>query len=227
MNMKELLFCCKHFKKSLQFINFSFSQEGEDVVIDRLLDYKKDGFYVDLGAHHPICYSNTLKFYVKGWHGLNIDAMPGSMKLFQKIRPRDINIEAGISDYDADILYFDFQEKALNTFDSELAKSHIDKGHKLERQIHVKTKPINSLLDMYVPAGQSIDFMDIDIEGFDTKIVSAIDWKKYRPSLVLVEAPSQAQNAVDKLNCFSALTESGYKLIATTGRTCIYCCSSQ
>ena len=68
----------------------SYSQEGEDMILRRLFEKQKTGFYVDVGAHHPKRFSNTFFFYKKGWSGINIDAMPNSMRLFDKIRPRDI-----------------------------------------------------------------------------------------------------------------------------------------
>ncbi|MFA7355121.1 MAG: SAM-dependent methyltransferase, partial [Sulfurimonadaceae bacterium] len=71
----------------------SYSQEGEDMILRRLFEQQPNGFYVDVGAHHPKRFSNTYFFYKKGWRGINIDAMPNSMELFNKIRPRDINIE--------------------------------------------------------------------------------------------------------------------------------------
>ena len=57
------------------------------------------GFYVDVGVDHPRRYSNTYFFYKLGWRGVNIDAMPGSMNLFARIRPRDINLECGVRLY--------------------------------------------------------------------------------------------------------------------------------
>ena len=72
----------------------SYSQEGEDMLLDRFLEDRSVGFYVDVGAHHPKRFSNTYRLYCRGWRGLNIDANPGSMTLFQKLRPRDINVEA-------------------------------------------------------------------------------------------------------------------------------------
>ena len=67
------------------------------MLLDRFLCQRPSGFYVDVGAHHPIRFSNTFRLYRKGWRGLNIDANPGSMKRFHHTRPRDINIEAAVS----------------------------------------------------------------------------------------------------------------------------------
>ncbi len=74
---------------------------------------KTTGFYVDVGAHHPLRFSNTYKFYKRGWHGINIDAMPGSMDLFNRLRHRDINLERAVSDSKQILTYYAFNEPAL------------------------------------------------------------------------------------------------------------------
>lgn len=221
MTKKEVFFFFSKLNPSLRYINFSFSQEGEDVVIDRLLEHKEIGFYIDVGAHHPVRFSNTFKFYVRGWHGINVDAMPGSMKKFDKIRPRDINVEAGISDIPGTLLYYDFEEKALNTFDTDRANACIQKGYKLEQQISINTLDINSLLEKYLPKEQLVDFIDIDVEGFDDRIISSIDWYNFCPTLVLVENP-QLDNSMNEVTFFPQLISAGYRMIAKTGLTCIY-----
>ena len=65
--------------------NIYFSQEGEDVILRRIFEDQKNGFYIDIGAHHPKRFSNTYYFYDRGWEGINIDATPGSMKFFKII----------------------------------------------------------------------------------------------------------------------------------------------
>ena len=99
----------------------SYSQEGEDMILRRLFEKQQTGFYVDVGAHHPKRFSNTYFFYKKGWKGINIDAMPDSMKPFNKIRPRDINIEKPVSDKKQVLTYYAFNEPALNGFSKELS----------------------------------------------------------------------------------------------------------
>src|SRR5690554_6253894 len=79
------------------FSRKSYSQEGEDILLEKLFEGKNDGFYVDVGAHHPRRFSNTYLLYRRGWRGINIDAMPGSMAEFRRLRGRDINLEIPIS----------------------------------------------------------------------------------------------------------------------------------
>ena len=90
----------------------SYSLEGEDMILRRVFEWKMDGFYVDVGAHHPMRYSNTYFFYKRGWSGLNIDATPGSMRLFRKWRPRDINVELAIGKEHTVMRFFEFNDPA-------------------------------------------------------------------------------------------------------------------
>jgi hypothetical protein len=53
----------------------SYSQHQEDLLIDLLLGQKATGFYVDVGANHPVRNSNTKRFSDRGWTGIN--AEPG------------------------------------------------------------------------------------------------------------------------------------------------------
>src|SRR4051812_17526869 len=77
----------------------SYSQEGEDMVLQSFYEGRKKykGFYIDVGAHHPYRFSNTLFFYKKGWRGINIEPTPNAVKAFNIFRRRDINLNIGIS----------------------------------------------------------------------------------------------------------------------------------
>ncbi len=146
-------------------INFSFSQEGEDIIVDSILEEKTRGFYVDFGAYKPDMYSNTLRFYIYGWNGINVDATPGSMDAFRKLRPRDINIECGISDKEGEMIYYQFDEPALNSFDPSVIEPCMRQGYKLVDEKTVSVHTPMYILDRYVPDGIHIDLMDIDIES--------------------------------------------------------------
>jgi hypothetical protein len=211
-----LFYCIKN--HGLKYNNYSFSQEGEDIIIDVLLNYKEKGFYVDFGALHPMRFSNTMHFYSRGWNGVNVDAMPGSMQLFDKIRPRDINVEAGIyGEGGQELIFWKFEEPALSTFDAEAAERLIKSGWKLLDKILINTYSPMQILDKYVGANQEIDFIDIDIEGFDEQIINSIDWKKYRPIIVSTE-----KKYSDKIEPNQILIDNGYNMVAFTGRTAIY-----
>ena len=139
------------FKNKNKYSNISYAQEGEDLVLDRFLNNKSKGFFIDVGAHHPKRFSNTYKFYLKGWRGINIDAMPESMDLFEKFRPADINLEAGVSKVKGELTYYIFNEPALNTFSKEEAiKKDGLRDYKIIKKIKIDTLPLSELLDEHV-----------------------------------------------------------------------------
>lgn len=206
--------------KIIMDINYSFSQEGEDMIVDNLLEYKENGFYIDLGAHHPTRFSNTMRFYCRGWTGINIDATPGSMQMFQKLRPKDINIEAGISATGDTLTYYEFEDSALNTFDVKKVEWYEDAGYVLKGKRKIKTYKIMELLDQYlINVSKNIDILDIDIEGFDELIIESWDWEKYCPTIVMTE---KEINERDMIISNNILLNNGYELVASTGRTAIY-----
>ncbi len=149
----------------------SYSEFGEDVILRNLFENQKSGFYVDVGAYHPKFLSNTYYFYKKGWRGINIDATPQSMKLFRKLRPRDINVEAAISSEKRTLKFFMFDGdfKFFNTFSEELAEKV---GYK--DVIEIQTTTLEEILDKYMPAGQEIDILSVDVEGLDYEVCNAI-----------------------------------------------------
>ena len=167
--------------------NICFSQNGEDLVINRFLDNKNEGFFVDVGAHHPIRFSNTFLFYKKGWSGINIDAMPGSMAQFNKIRPNDINIEKGIGLKKDKLTFYQFNESALNTFSKKEAFSKNKDGYKIIKSNLVEVDTLENILDKYMPLKTEIDFLNIDAEGKDEEVLISNNWEKYKPNYIIIE----------------------------------------
>ena len=50
--------------------------------------------YVDAGCYHPLHLSNTYLLYKRSWNGINIDISEFSIKLFNYLRPNDVNINS-------------------------------------------------------------------------------------------------------------------------------------
>lgn len=227
-NAANLLFFPQKFylypKKTYEYHNISYSQDGEDIVIAELFKDKLEGFYVDVGAHHPQRFSNTYYFYLKGWSGINIDAMPGSMKIFDDLRSRDINLEIPISDKSEILTYYEFDEPALNSFSLPLSQERITtSNYKIVAETQLKTHTLAEVLDKYLPPKQTIDFLSIDVEGLDYQVVSSNNWDKYKPKVILVEnlELSSLKNINTSKVCLF-LEERGYVLLAKTMRTLIF-----
>lgn len=166
----------------------SYSQEGEDMILRRIFQGRQDGFYIDVGAYHPKHWSNTYYFYRRGWRGISIDAMPGSMNLFRKLRPRDICIEAAVAEHEAESDFYVFNGRALNTFDAQLAAQRASGETRVVETRKVRTRRLDNILAESLPAGEQIQFMSIDVEGLDLSVLKSNDWSRFRPEYILVEA---------------------------------------
>jgi FkbM family methyltransferase len=212
--------------KNLWFDGYSiksYSQEGEDMILRRIFENQNVGFYVDVGAHHPFRFSNTYYFYKQGWHGINIDAMPGSMRLFRRFRSRDINLEMPISNGEQDLIYFQFNEPALNSFSEEVSRERNGKkGYYIQQEIKLKTLKLSSVLHEQLPNGTEIDFLSIDVEGLDLDILRSNDWGKYKPKIILVEILGNSLSDVKNGEISIFLKQYGYAMFAKTINTVFF-----
>jgi FkbM family methyltransferase len=200
----------------------SYSQEGEDVILRSLFPGQKEGFYVDVGAHHPRRFSNTYIFYRMGWRGINIEPDPAGSALLTKHRKRDVNLQLGIGPEKGIMEYYQFDEPALNTFDKILADERVQSGNcHLIRTTKVPVESLAVVLNRYLK-GRKIDFLNVDVEGMDLMVLNSNDWDRYRPTVVLVEMPGD--NVRDSLgsDIFDFLSEKGYEILAKTQRTGIF-----
>ena len=205
------------------FYQKSYAQEGEDIVLQRFLSGISKGFYVDVGAHHPQRFSNTYRYYKKGWRGINVEPRPGSKKLFDRIRPRDINLEFPVNSVEEELIYYIFNEPALNGFSKDI--SQVRNGlvdYKIIDEIKMKTRTLKSILDEYLPEGQSIDFLSIDVEGMDLEVLKSNDWKKYKPDVILAEDNKFDVSDPDNSLVYTLLSNIGYKVVAKTFNTLIF-----
>jgi FkbM family methyltransferase len=201
----------------------SYAQTGENIILDWYFGDKQTGFYVDVGAHHPKRYSNTYRLYRRGWRGLNIDANPGSMRIFRRLRPRDINVEAAVNSVSQELTFYIFKEPELNTFDKNIALEHADEGRSIIKKVAIKTVPLVKLLDQHVPHNTRIDLLSIDAEGLDYEVLKSNDWDRYLPEYILIEClgiSTLDDVGSNKVTLF--LSEHHYSSVSKTAHTVLY-----
>ena len=165
----------------------SYSQEGEDIFLNGIFPGRRDGFYVDIGACHPVVYSNTHLFYRRGWHGINIDPAPGSKRLFDRARRRDTNLELAIGTSSRPLEFYLFENSVLNTFDAAQRDICVAGGSKRAGTVSVAVERLDAVLDRYLPKGQQIDFMNVDVEASELDVLGSNDWSRFRPKILCVE----------------------------------------
>lgn len=202
----------------------SYSQCGEDLVIDDLLGNKKRGFYVDLGAYDPVRFSNTNRFYQKGWYGINIEPDPELFEKLKERRKRDINLNIGIGNKNEKLYLLKFFPNTVSTFSKESARKYKRYGFKLVKKIKIEVKKLSDLLEKYCKNKQ-IDFMSIDTEGYDLQVLKSNNWDKWRPKIICIEAPQKdfAGNKVKSSEQIKKyLLKRGYREHLNNGQNCIF-----
>lgn len=200
----------------------SFAQEGEDLILARMFEGQARGIYVDVGAHHPRRFSNTELLYRRGWHGVNIDAAPGSMSEFRRLRPRDVNLEIGVAKADETRNFYVFDEPALNTFDAERARALDKPPYRIREVVKVRCAPLATILREH--AIGAIDLLTIDAEGFDYDVLQTLDWQTTQPRVVLVEQHQLDLEALLASDVCTFMTVRGYRVIAKTFNSVFYRC---
>jgi FkbM family methyltransferase len=162
----------------------SFSQFGEDILCGFFFSRDYRGFYVDVGAFHPMLLSNTYDFYRKGWGGLCIDANPDVAGLFSRFRPKDAFIHSAVGEHAGTIEMALFKEGAFNC----LAEHLNDVPEDVRRTARLVKVPINPLSDILNQNKvEKIDLLNVDCEGNDLKVLRSNDWSRWRPKVICVE----------------------------------------
>ena len=71
----------------------SYSQRYEDLHLCCCFPDKHDGFYIDIGAGHPVYDNVSFAFYLRGWSGITVEPNPWLAQLAHGVRPRDQHIQ--------------------------------------------------------------------------------------------------------------------------------------
>lgn len=170
----------------------NYSQLDEDLFLKKYFKKNKNGFYIDIGCHHPFRGNNTYLLYKHGWSGINIDLNSLSIDLFKIFRPRDINICSALSEKEGEIDYYLpnnnplSSEITINERFSKILESHHGNNYK-----RFKTKSITwkNIIDKYGSRFNFIDFLKIDIEGSDLEVLKSINLDEIKIDLLMIEAP--------------------------------------
>ena len=159
--------------------------EGEDLIISDLTKNIKNGFYVDAGCYHPLHLSNTYLLYKRSWNGINIDISEFSIKLFNYLRPNDVNINSAVSNMEKEISFY-YQKKLsqLSTIKKEISNERMQ-GNIKEKKI--KSLKLNSILNQSKFKNRQIDFLNIDVEGADFEVLKSLDFTIYEPKIICIE----------------------------------------
>jgi len=186
----------------------TYAQYNEDLVLMALFSDVKKGFYIDVGANYPTIDSVTKIFYDKGWCGINIEPLQDLFIQLEKERPRDINLQIGIGDKSGEAEFREIVDlPGHSTFDNHQKKRH-NKEHKYV-DYNVPVRTLDDVLTEYKP--KHIEFLKIDVEGFEYQVIAGNKWNKFRPEVVCIESNHVSQD------WRPLLTTQRYRLFITDG----------
>lgn len=169
----------------------SYAQYNEDVILSALFYDVKKGFYVDVGANHPLIDSVTKAFYKQGWHGINIEPIERLYKLIAKDRPQDINLQIGVGAEEGLQNFREYTDlPGHSTFDTK--QKNAESQDLVHQDYKVKLQSLAQIFGEHEVG--HIHFLKIDVEGFEHEVIKGNNWQKYRPEVICIEANHVSEN---------------------------------
>jgi FkbM family methyltransferase len=180
----------------------SYSQYFEDVIVDGLLGRKPTGTYVDIGACDPDFLSNTKRFYDRGWSGINVEPHPQMFEKLRRSRSRDINLNVGVGATRAELSFYVLSEPSISSFNRRIARLNVRTfGGRIVSVSKVSIYTIADILEQHA-IDRKIDFMSLDVEGFELEALKGNDWSRFRPLVIIVETNKDGNDVARFLeNC--------------------------
>lgn len=163
----------------------SYAQNFEDVILRRALRDITNGFYLDVGAQHPVIDSVSLAFYEAGWRGVHVEPSPTYADALRTSRPGEVVVQAAIGSASGHMPFFEFPHTGLSTGIADIAAQHRAMGFD-SRTIDVETLPLSALLDRH--SDRDIHWLKIDCEGMEQEILETWAPSTARPWIVIVES---------------------------------------
>lgn len=167
----------------------TYAQNREDLIIKAFFKDIEAGFYVDVGANHPVEDSVTKLFYQNGWYGINVEPNQYLHELLQLDRPKDFNCNFGIGEKPGSLTLREYKNHGLSTFSEPMQEQYEHDQNELTDVYTEYEVPIMTLGSLFKEQKVGhIHFMKVDVEGYEYEALAGNDWSKYRPELLCIES---------------------------------------
>jgi len=164
----------------------SYSQNAEDVLLWRALGHVQRGFYIDVGANDPVEHSVTKAFYERGWRGVSIEPLPSFHQAFEEQRPEDTNLAVAAGAVNGELTLYDVPAvRGWASPEQAVAEMHRAEGHQVT-EVTVPVRTLSAICEEHVHG--EIHFLKIDVEGFEGEVLRGMDFTRWRPWVLVIEA---------------------------------------
>jgi FkbM family methyltransferase len=194
-----------------------YGETGEDAVVSQIFGNQK-GYFIDIGASHPIIGNNTYALYRIGWQGIAVEPLRRFQGLWKVARPRDVFHLKVISSSSDPVEFVEFGNSLLSSSNQSTIDAHIRRGLAFKR-FEVETVRLADLLPLNLRSSEPF-LLSIDVEGSEEDVLTTIDFSRQRPRVILVESwglpwdkKSEAIEYLEKAE--------NYALFAYTGLTAV------
>ena len=196
----------------------SYTQNLEDYHLSLAFAGQERGFYIDVGAGHPVADNVSLWFYERGWSGLVAEPIAELADLYKKIRPRDTLYQGLIGRSVGEVAFFHVNR--LHGFSTTI-ELHADVAKEFGADYQRLTLPmltLEKLCDQYQV--QQIDFLKIDVEGAESDVLAGNDFNRFRPKVIVAEAvtPGKGEPAWEAYEPLLLATGYKFRLFDTLNR---------
>ena len=189
-----------------------YSQGGQDIYVTRILKEKREGYFVEVGANNGYLMSNTYlleKNY--GWKGICVEATPYRITELINNRPNAICISsAAFSESNLELDFTTCPLDILNVITdyTEIAVDFLTQSGQI---IKVNTRSLTDILNEN-NAPENIDYLSIDTNGSEYKVLEGIDFTKYKFGVITIKNSlvEEKQNRIKEI-----LTSNGYSVQQT------------
>jgi FkbM family methyltransferase len=165
----------------------SYAQRYEDLYLMRCFGERSEGFYIDIGAGHPVYDNVSFAFYLQGWRGVTVEPNPWLAQLARAVRPRDRHVESLVGAASGQATFYlveDFHGfSTMIEGHAQAAQREFGKG---SQSLIGPVTTLRDLCEAHAPA--AFDFLKIDVEGAEADVILNGDWQNFRPKVAVVEA---------------------------------------
>ena len=198
-------------------MDLSYAQHLEDYHLSLAFAGQREGFYVDVGAGHPVADNVSCWFYLQGWRGLVVEPQTDLAALYAHVRPRDL-VFAGLVGAESGETDFHVVDR-LHGFSTMKA----DVAGLSGAGFATKRLPIATLTQLARAHNlPKVDFLKIDVEGAEIDVLRGIDWSVLRPRIVLLEAVAPGSMAPSHEEWEPLLLAQDYEFVLFEGLNRFY-----